>query len=191
MEGLIKGLIDVALGHDNNNNNNNDEQPGPQDRDEQSRSTWAQVSNNKTPHLSIFFLITLLPLTVAKMRRWWPGSKITRRKTTIGVAVIALIMLLLIRTVGIDRFIFPFPFPFSIFSFYWILVSVFWDFNCSGYEMKWNMILQENAELGNEEWRVSGSRPSRSPQYQKVIFFFFFFFSIRVYLWYAILHCID
>ena len=57
MEGLIKGLIDVALGHGNNNNdnnNNNDEQPGPQDRDEQSRSTWAQVSNNKTPYLSFF-----------------------------------------------------------------------------------------------------------------------------------------
>ena len=121
MEGLIKGLIDVALGHDNNNNNNNnDEQPGPQDRDEQSRSTWAQVSNNNTAP-SIFFFITLLPLTVAKLRRWWPGSKITTRKTTIGVAVIALIMLLRIRTVGIDRFILPF----SFFSFYWILVSVF------------------------------------------------------------------
>ena len=176
MEGLIKGLIDVALGHDNNNNNNNnnnnDEQPGQQDRDEQSRSTWAQVSNNNTAP-SIFFFITLLPLTVAKLRRWWPGSKITTRKTTIGVAVIALIMLLRIRTVGIDRFIFPFPF--SIFFFLLDSRFCFWDLNFSGIEIKWNVILQENAELGNEEWRVSGSRPSRSPQYQKVIFFFFFF----------------
>ncbi|BFG31192.1 hypothetical protein CerSpe_174660 [Prunus speciosa] len=39
MEGLIKGLIDVALGHDENRN----EDPGPRDREEQSRSTWAQV----------------------------------------------------------------------------------------------------------------------------------------------------
>lgn len=42
MEGLIKGLIDVAIGHDDDNNNNN-EQSAPQSRDERSRSTWAQV----------------------------------------------------------------------------------------------------------------------------------------------------
>ena len=188
MEGLIKGLIDVALGHDNNNNNNNnnDEQPGPQDRDEQSRSTWAQVSNNNTAP-SIFFFITLLPLTVAKLRRWWPGSKITTRKTTIGVAVIALIMLLRIRTVGIDRFILPF----SFFSFYWILVSVFgiWI----SVELKLNEMWFCRKTL-NWEMRSGGSPvqdlPDR-PSTKRWFFFFFFFFSIRVYLWFAILHCID
>ncbi|KAG6687680.1 hypothetical protein I3842_11G085500 [Carya illinoinensis] len=39
MEGLIKGLIDVALGHDNKD----DEDSNPQARDERSRSSWAQV----------------------------------------------------------------------------------------------------------------------------------------------------
>ncbi|CAN6587561.1 unnamed protein product [Malus baccata var. baccata] len=39
MEGLIKGLIDVVIGHDDNR----DEEPRPRDREEQSRSTWAQV----------------------------------------------------------------------------------------------------------------------------------------------------
>ncbi|OVA06864.1 Endoribonuclease XendoU [Macleaya cordata] len=49
MEGLIKGLINVALGDhgDNNNNNNNnrdEEESNPnQSRDERSISTWAQV----------------------------------------------------------------------------------------------------------------------------------------------------
>ncbi|KAF8379159.1 hypothetical protein HHK36_028588 [Tetracentron sinense] len=39
MEGLIKGLIDVALGH----GDNDDDQANSQSRDERSRSTWAQV----------------------------------------------------------------------------------------------------------------------------------------------------
>ncbi|XP_058189890.1 uncharacterized protein LOC131307414 isoform X4 [Rhododendron vialii] len=38
MEGLIKGLIDVALGHDDNQQRN-----PPESREDQSRSTWAQV----------------------------------------------------------------------------------------------------------------------------------------------------
>ncbi|XP_060207489.1 uncharacterized protein LOC132635215 [Lycium barbarum] len=36
MEGLVKGMLNVALGNDENDGNN-------QDRDERSRSTWAQV----------------------------------------------------------------------------------------------------------------------------------------------------
>ncbi|KAK9927787.1 hypothetical protein M0R45_024953 [Rubus argutus] len=39
MEGLIKGLIDVALGHDGNK----DEDSAARDRDERSRSTWSEV----------------------------------------------------------------------------------------------------------------------------------------------------
>lgn len=41
MEGLIKGLIDVALGHDDNRD---EETNSSESREEQSRSTWAQVS---------------------------------------------------------------------------------------------------------------------------------------------------
>lgn len=37
MEGLVKGLLNVALGNDENERDN-------QDRDERSRSSWAQVS---------------------------------------------------------------------------------------------------------------------------------------------------
>lgn len=44
MDGLIKGLIDVALGGNNNNDrdqdNNDDDR---QSRDERSRSSWAEV----------------------------------------------------------------------------------------------------------------------------------------------------
>jgi len=40
MDGLIKGLIDVALGGNDNNNNDNDR---PESRDERSRSSWAEV----------------------------------------------------------------------------------------------------------------------------------------------------
>lgn len=40
MEGLIKGILDVALGQDDNKN----EESAPQSRDDRSRSTWAQVS---------------------------------------------------------------------------------------------------------------------------------------------------
>lgn len=40
MEGLIKGLIDVALGH---NDNRDEETNSSESREEQSRSTWAQV----------------------------------------------------------------------------------------------------------------------------------------------------
>lgn len=36
MEGLVKGLLNVALGNDENERDN-------QDRDERSRSSWAQV----------------------------------------------------------------------------------------------------------------------------------------------------
>lgn len=39
MEGLIKGLMDVALGHDDKR----DHETNSQDRDERSRSTWAEV----------------------------------------------------------------------------------------------------------------------------------------------------
>jgi len=38
MDGLIKGLIDVALGGGNNNHDQQDN-----DRDERSRSSWAEV----------------------------------------------------------------------------------------------------------------------------------------------------
>ncbi|XP_030947124.1 poly(U)-specific endoribonuclease-B isoform X2 [Quercus lobata] len=106
MEGLIKGLIDVALGHGNNNNNNNnddDEQPGPQDRDEQSRSTWAQV------------------VTGEQDNEEEDDNRRSGHRTH----------------------------------------------HASSNQNRWNR--QENAELGNEEWRVSGSRPSRSPQYQKTV----------------------
>ncbi|KAM3734672.1 hypothetical protein ACB098_10G033200 [Castanea mollissima] len=105
MEGLIKGLIDVALGHDNNNNNNNnnndnnDEQRGPQDRDEQSRSTWAQVVTGEEED----------------------DDRRSGHRTH----------------------------------------------HASSNQNRWNR--QENAELGSEEWRVSDSRPSRSPQYQKTV----------------------
>lgn len=40
MEGLVKGLLNVALGNDENDDRNNQSR----DRDERSRSTWAQVS---------------------------------------------------------------------------------------------------------------------------------------------------
>lgn len=39
MEGLIKGLIDVAIGHDGNK----EEDSAARDRDERSRSTWSEV----------------------------------------------------------------------------------------------------------------------------------------------------
>lgn len=42
MEGLIKGLIDVAIGNDGDNN---DQQSPSQSREDRSRSTWAQVSD--------------------------------------------------------------------------------------------------------------------------------------------------
>ncbi|KAJ8768352.1 hypothetical protein K2173_021505 [Erythroxylum novogranatense] len=48
MEGLIKGLLDVALGH-------GDDQPD-ESRDERSRSTWAQVVSDKDPQESGNFL---------------------------------------------------------------------------------------------------------------------------------------
>lgn len=40
MDGLIKGLIDVALGH----GHDREEESGPQSREERSRSTWSEVS---------------------------------------------------------------------------------------------------------------------------------------------------
>lgn len=42
MDGLIKGLIDAALGRGDENK----EESGPESRDEQSRSTWVEVSTN-------------------------------------------------------------------------------------------------------------------------------------------------
>ncbi|KAI3958276.1 hypothetical protein MKW92_021099 [Papaver armeniacum] len=42
MEGLIKGILDVALGGDRDDHNKEESSNG-QDRDERSRSTWAQV----------------------------------------------------------------------------------------------------------------------------------------------------
>jgi poly(U)-specific endoribonuclease len=58
MEGLIKGLIDVALGNDHNNqDNNNDDR---QSRDERSRSSWAEVvsgdqdaDDHRNPHSQV------------------------------------------------------------------------------------------------------------------------------------------
>ncbi|PNX57938.1 hypothetical protein L195_g050657, partial [Trifolium pratense] len=53
MEGLIKGLLDVALGNDHNNQDDDDRQS----RDERSRSSWAEVvsgdqdaSDHRNPH---------------------------------------------------------------------------------------------------------------------------------------------
>lgn len=40
MDGLIKGLIDVALGHGDDRNEESDRQS----RDDRSRSSWAEVS---------------------------------------------------------------------------------------------------------------------------------------------------
>ena len=45
MEGLIKGLVDVAIGN-RGHNNNEEEESNSQSRDERSRSTWAEVSSN-------------------------------------------------------------------------------------------------------------------------------------------------
>ncbi|CAL5372369.1 unnamed protein product [Camellia sinensis] len=39
MDGLIKGLIDVALGH----NDDRDEERNSESREDRSRSTWAEV----------------------------------------------------------------------------------------------------------------------------------------------------
>lgn len=58
MEGLIKGLIDVALGNDHNNqDNNNNDDDDRQSRDERSRSSWAEVvsgdqdaDDHRNPH---------------------------------------------------------------------------------------------------------------------------------------------
>jgi poly(U)-specific endoribonuclease len=62
MEGLIKGLIDVALGNDHNNqdNNNNNDDDDRQSRDERSRSSWAEVvsgdqdaDDHRNPHSQV------------------------------------------------------------------------------------------------------------------------------------------
>jgi hypothetical protein len=89
MEGLIKGLIDVALGH----NNRDDEEP----RDERSRSTWAEVSTTLPSFAFHLFTVELRSVTGAKMRRWCPGSRITTRTEVIELMAI-------LRTRGIDRF---------------------------------------------------------------------------------------
>ena len=114
------------------------------------------------------------------MRRWWPGSKITRRKTTIGVAVIALIMLLLIRTVGIDRFRFPFPFPFP-FSFFSLFIGfsfLFFGIWIS-VDMKWNEIWFCRKTL-NWGMRSGGSPVQDLPDRPNTKRWFFNFFLFLV-----------
>lgn len=106
MEGLIKGLIDVALGHDNKD----DEDSNPQARDERSRSSWAQVSNPFTLKEEFLFwllFISLLhfelrSLIGAEMHRLSPESQMRVKRALIELMVI-------LRTNGIDRYGFRFP----------------------------------------------------------------------------------
>lgn len=82
MEGLIKGLMDVALGVADK-----DEESG---RDERSRSTWAQVSTHSLPPL-IFVANPKGIKLIGKMRRWCPGSRIMmikRAVVTVGMVII-------------------------------------------------------------------------------------------------------
>lgn len=98
MEGLIKGLIDVALGHDGNK----EEDSAARDRDEQSRSTWSEViitlvisskSSSILSELNVSTLISFLKV-LAKMRRWCLVIRIRMKMTVIAH----------IKVGGIDRF---------------------------------------------------------------------------------------
>lgn len=44
MEGLIKGLVNVAMGQEDDNRDNHRDHSNSESRDERSRSSWAQVS---------------------------------------------------------------------------------------------------------------------------------------------------
>lgn len=44
MEGLIKGLVNVALGQGDDNRDNDRDHSNSESRDERSRSSWAEVS---------------------------------------------------------------------------------------------------------------------------------------------------
>lgn len=91
MEGLIKGLIDVALGAVGNDDD--DRHSGSQNPDERSRSTWAQVST--IIPLLAFLDCLLIPFILC---RWCPGRRIRMKKRTaaVGRAIIGVS--------GIERF---------------------------------------------------------------------------------------
>lgn len=57
MEGLVKGLINVALDHIQGGGDDDRDERDSQPRDERSRSSWAQVSTHR---LSLRFIIDFL-----------------------------------------------------------------------------------------------------------------------------------
>lgn len=79
MDGLIKGLIDVALGAVGNDDDG-DHRSGSQNPDERSRSTWSQVST--IIPLQPFLDCLLIPLTLC---RWCQGRRIRVKKRTAAV----------------------------------------------------------------------------------------------------------
>lgn len=79
MDGLIKGLINVALDAVGNDDDG-DRHSGSQNLDERTRSSWAQVSTI-IPLLS-FLRCRLIPLT---LYRWCPGRRIRVKKRTAAV----------------------------------------------------------------------------------------------------------
>lgn len=95
MEGLIKGLIDVALGGGRDDGEDAPRSQSPPRNEQRSRSTWAEVSSSSSSSLSLSssFLLGLFGLFAAdkwgelKCRWFHPGATRKRRRSNIAAFV--------------------------------------------------------------------------------------------------------